>query len=82
MTQFATETEFERDTEQDLTTDISVSSDSTSQSAEDVMYAYLKAYRNVDGDALSSLLTEEHRRSHRDNYASDEPPLELVEKIA
>ena len=80
MTRFATETEFEPGAEQDLTTDISVSSDSTNQSAEDVMYAYLKAYRNFDSDALSSLLTVEHRRSRHDNYASDEQPLELVEK--
>ena len=80
MTQFATETEFELDTEQDFTTDISVSSDSTSQSAEDVMYAYLKAYRNFDGDALESLMTEEHRHSYRDNAI--ELPLEIVDKIA
>ena len=81
MTQFATEAEFERDAEQDFTTDISVSSDSTSQSAEDVMYAYLKAYRNFDNDTLYSLMTEEHRYSHRDN-ASGELPLEIVDKIA
>ena len=81
MTQFATEMEFERDTEQGFTTDISVSSDSTSQSAEDVMYAYLKAYRNSDNDALYSLMPEEHRHSHRDN-AIDELPLEIVDKIA
>ena len=80
MAQFATETELERDAEQDFTTDISASSESMGQSAEDVMYAYLEAYKNVDGDALYSLMTEEHRRGHRDNYASDEPPLELVEK--
>ena len=76
MTYLATETEFE----QDFTTDISVSSDSTSQSAEDVMYAYLKAYRNFDNDALESLMTEEHRHSYRDN--ASELPLEIVDKIA
>ena len=81
MTYLATETEFGRDTEQDFTTDISVSSDSTSQSAEDVMYAYLKAYRNFDNDALKSLMTEEHRHSRRDNV-SGELPLEIVDKIA
>ena len=80
MTYLATETEFGRDTEQDFTTDISVSSDSTSQSAEDVMYAYLKAYRNFDNDALKSLMTEEHRHSYRDN--ASELPLEIVDKIA
>ena len=81
MTYLATETEFERDTEQDFAIDISASSDSTSQSAEDVMYAYLKAYRNVDNDALTSLMTEEHRHSHRD-HASGELPLGIVDKIA
>ncbi len=81
MTYLATETEFELDAEQDLTTDISVSSDSTNQSAEDVMYAYLEAYRNADGDVLGSLMTEEHRYSRRDN-ASFELPLEIVDKIA
>ena len=43
-TQFATETEFELNVEQDLATDISASSENTGQSAEDVMYAYLEAY--------------------------------------
>ena len=81
MTYLATETEFEPEAEQDFTTDISVSSDSITQSAEDVMYAYLKAYRNADGDALGSLMTEEHRYSRRDK-ASFELPLEIVDKIA
>ena len=81
MAQFVTEMEFERDTEQDFTTDISVSSESITQSAEDVMYAYLKAYRNSDNDALYSLMTEEHRYSYRPN-ASSELPLEIVDKIA
>ena len=81
MRYLATETEFERNTEQDFTTDISVSSDSTSQSAEDVMYAYLEAYRDFDNDVLESLMTEEHRHSYRDN-ASGELPLEIVDKIA
>ena len=81
MAQFPTETEFEPEAEQDFTTDISASSESTSQSAEDVMYAYLKAYRNFDNDALDSLMPEEHRYSHRDN-ASFDLPLEIGDKIA
>ena len=80
MTYLATETEFERDTEQDFTTDLSVSLDSTSQSAEDVMHAYLGAYRNFDNDTLDSLMTEKHRHSYRDN--ASELPLEIVDKIA
>ena len=79
--QFATETEFELDGEQDLTTDISTSSESTSQSAEDVMYAYLEAYRNLDGDALYSLMTEEYRHNSPRDNRGDELPLELVEKM-
>ena len=81
MTYLATKTEFGLDAEQDFTTDISASSDSTSQSAEDVMYAYLKAYRNFDNDARHSLMTEEYRHRLRDN-ASGELPLEIVDKIA
>ena len=80
MTYLATETEFGRDTEQDFTTDISVSSESTNQSAEDTMYAYLEAYRNFDNDARYSLMTEEYRHRPRDNF-DDELPLELVEKV-
>ncbi len=79
-TQLATEPEFERNTGQGFTTDISVPSDSTSQSAEDVMYAYLEAYRNFDNDVLESLMTEEHRHSYRDN--ASELPLEIVDTIA
>ena len=79
--QFVTETEFDLDVDQSLTTDTAASSESIGQSAEDVMDAYLEAYRNFDNDALDSLMPEEHRYSHRDN-ASFELPLEIVDKIA
>ena len=80
MTQFATEMEFELD----FTTDISVSSESTGQSAEDVMYAYLEAWRNSNYKVIDSLRTEQYRRSIQDNPAnraptSDEAPDEVVE---
>ena len=78
MTQFSTETEFELDADQSLTTDTSASSESMGQSAEDVMDAYLEAYRNFDSDVMSSLMTEEYRHRPR---AGDEFPLELVEKV-
>ena len=81
MEQFSTETEFELDAEQDFTTDISASSERTNQSAEDVMYAYLEAYRNFNNDAQYSLMTEEYRHRLRDN-AGYEPPLEIVDKVA
>ena len=80
MTQFAIETELELN----FTTDISASSESADQSAEDVMYAYLEAYRNSDVKVIDSLRTEEYRRSIQDNPASrvpasDEAPDEVVE---
>ena len=81
IAQFSTGTEFDIDAEQDFTTDISASSESIGQSAEDVMDAYLEAYRNFDNDALYSLMTGEHRHSHRDN-AGDELPLEIVDRVA
>ena len=63
MAQFAIETEFELD----FTTDISVSSESTGQSAEDVMYAYLEGWRNSDHKVMGSLMTEQYRREgHED----------------
>ena len=65
--QFATETEFELDAEQHFTTDTSASSESTGQSAEDVMYAYLKAWRNSDFKVIDSLRTEQYRRSLHDD---------------
>ncbi len=55
MAQFATEAEFELDAEQDFTTDISASSESTGQSAEDVMDAYVEAWRNFDYEAMRPL---------------------------
>ena len=84
--QFATEPEFDLDVKQGFTTGISVSSDSTGQSAEDVMYAYLEAWRNLDFKAMGSLMTEQYRREgHEDPgdgdsiNTSDEAPDEVVE---
>ncbi len=59
MAQFATEAEFELDTEQDFTADTSVSSESTNQSAEDVMDAYVEAWRNFDYKAMRPLFAED-----------------------
>ncbi len=82
MTQFAIETELELD----FTTGISASSESASQSAEDVMYAYLEAWRNFDSKVIYSLMTEQYRRSLQENSAdgestniSNEAPDEAVE---
>ena len=86
MAQFTTDGEFDLDTVEGFTTDTSVSSESTGQSAEDVMYAYLEAWRNFDSKVVYSLLTEQYRRSIRTNSSegrsinpSDEAPDEVVE---
>ena len=63
VTQFAAEMEFELNIEQDFIIDTSASSESAGQSAEDVMYAYLEAYRNYDYKVIDSLRTEQYRRS-------------------
>ena len=55
--QFVTEGEFEPDAEEHLTADTSVSSESASQSAENVMYAYVEALKNSDAEAMGSLVT-------------------------
>ena len=59
MAQFATETESELDAERDFTTDISASSENTNQSAEDVMNAYVEAWRNDDFEAMRLLFAED-----------------------
>ncbi len=90
LAQFATETEFEPDAEESLITDTSVSSESTSQSAEDVMYAYVEAFRDSDFGAMHSLVTEEYMHSNHGDYSdsseisvemSDDTPDTLVETI-
>ena len=97
IAQFATETDFELDAAQDFTTDTSVSSESTSQSAEDVMDAYVEAWRNYDYEAMRLLSTDEYMRHDHGDQTSIEvtrdgspvPPdeistetLELAEEIA
>ena len=86
MTQFTTDGEFNLYTVWGFTTDTSVSSESTGQSAEDVMYAYLEGWRNLDFKAMGSLMTEQYRREgHEDSgdedsiNMSDEAPDEVVE---
>ena len=55
--QLATDAEFETDADQDLFTDISMLLDDENQLAEDVMNAYLKALRNLDGEGIRTLMT-------------------------
>ena len=93
--QFATEVDPEPEVNQSFTTDTSVSSESTSQSAEDVMYAYVEAWRNADFEAMRPLLTADMKRSSHDhdgevsieigkvrNEGSDDIPDEVIEAMA
>ena len=66
MAQFATEVGFEPDTDHALSADTSTLLDDAGQSAEDVMYAYVEAVKNLDVDAIRSLATEEFLRSGYD----------------
>ena len=66
-TQFATEAEFDLDTEQGLTAETSASSESTGQSAEDVMYAFVEAWRYSDFEAMRPLLMADMRPSLPDD---------------
>ena len=63
LAQLAAEVDVDPDTKESLTTDTSALLGSTSQSAEDVMYAYAEAWRNSDSRALLPLVTEEYMRS-------------------
>ena len=58
MAQFAAEVEFEPEADQDFSTDISTLLDDEGQAAEDVMYAYVKALKNLDIDAMHALATK------------------------
>ena len=66
-TQFATEAEFDLDTEQGLTAETSASSENTGQSAEDVMYAFVEAWRYSDFEAMRPLLMADMRPSLPDD---------------
>ena len=84
--QFATDRGFGLYTVQGFTTDVFASSESTGQPAEDVMYAYLEAWRKLDFKAMGSLMTEQYRREGHEDPSdgdsidtSDEAPAEVVE---
>ena len=55
--QFATDAEFETDTDQDLFAEISTLLDDEGRAAEDVMNAYVEALRSLDGEGIRSLVT-------------------------
>ena len=69
--QFATEVEFEpeAEAEQSVPANTSTLLDDEGQSAEDVMYAYVEAWRNSDFKAMHPLLTADMRRGVPDGDA-------------
>ncbi len=80
MAQFATETEFDPDAEESLTTDTSTLLDDTGQSAEDVMNAFMEAFRNSDFKAMRSLLTANMRNDMgHSGHDGSEIPIEIRE---
>ena len=84
MAQLATEMDSDLDAEEGLTADTSTLLDDAGQSAEDVMYAYVEAIKNLDGDAMRPLATEEYLRSidvRRDGFISVESIDELPDEI-
>ena len=83
------EIEFEPDGDQDVTTDTSTLLDDEGQSAEDVMYAFVGAFRNSDIEAILPLLTETLRNKEEsgDLYEGSDRTIttedvERVEEIA
>ena len=88
IAQFATETEFDPDAEQNLSTDASASSENTGQSAEDVMDVFVEAWGNADFEAMLPLLTASLRKKEengdlyeRSDRITDED-VERFEEIA
>ena len=80
--QFATEAEFEIEADQSFTTDTSTLLDDKGQSPEDVMNAYLKALRSLDGEGIRSLMTgtaKEEFESEMLPVLNGELPQDLVD---
>ena len=87
--QIATEVEFEPDADQSLITDTSTLLDDMGQSAEDVMYTFMEAWRNADFEAMLPLLTETLKRDEEggnlyegSDRITDEDVVERFEEIA
>ena len=64
--QLATDVEANQDTEEDYTPDPSATFESTEQSAEDVMGAYVEALKDLDSETMLSLVTSDFREESRD----------------
>lgn len=63
--QLATNVEANQDTEEDYTPDPSATFESTEQSAEDVMGAYVEALKDLDSETMLSLVTSDFRKESR-----------------
>ena len=74
MAQFVTELEPEPEVDQEFSTDISTLLDNMGQSAEDVMYAYVEAVKNVDADAMLSLVTGTVREQFEESVPGETHP--------
>ena len=71
--QFATEVEFEPEVDQIFTVDTPIFPESTSRSAEDVMYAYVEALKNSDADAMRSLVTGTVKEQFEESTPGEAP---------
>ena len=87
--QFATGVEFEPDANQSLIADTSGLLDDMGQSAEEVMYTFMEAWRNADFEAMLPLLTETLKRDEESgnlyeesDRITDEDVVERFEEIA
>lgn len=72
IAQFMLEAEFEPEADQSLSTDTSTLLDDEGRSAEDVMNAYLEAYKNLDVKAMLPLVTS----AVREDIESSIPAIE------
>ena len=80
--QFATEAEFEIETDPDLFTDISTLLDDEGQLAEDVMNAYVKALRSLDVEGILSVVAgaaKEEFESEMLPFLKGELPQDLID---
>ena len=83
--EFVIEEVAEPETDQSFTTDTSTLLDDKGQPPEDVMYAYVEAVKNLDGNAMRPLVTEEvMRRDYGDMIpvkSIDELPAEILAEM-
>ena len=80
--QLATEVEVNQNTEGDYSSDSSERSESTEQSAENVMEAYVNALKNLDSKAILSLTPATYNAEFRDLWVDfDSNPTPALRKV-